>query len=97
MGPPLIQTLNTDAAANECNRMLRSHDEVTSLLAVRGQLMRHFLVAGWDRQVWVGRRVWRRGGAAERVRLTRAASKPASPTALAATQITFYDDNQPQM
>uniref|UniRef100_A0A7R9VBT3 Uncharacterized protein n=1 Tax=Chlamydomonas euryale TaxID=1486919 RepID=A0A7R9VBT3_9CHLO len=51
MGPPLIQTLNTDAAANECNRMLRSHDEVTSLLAVRGQLMRHFLVAGWDRQI----------------------------------------------
>ncbi|KAG1663156.1 hypothetical protein FOA52_006053 [Chlamydomonas sp. UWO 241] len=26
-------------------------DEVTSLLAVHGQLMRHFLVAGWDRQI----------------------------------------------
>ena len=29
----------------------RTSMEVTSVLAVRGALMRHFLVAGWDRKV----------------------------------------------
>jgi WD40 repeat protein len=46
-----LQVWNFSSGACLSTLKTRGAEEVTSVVAVRGALMRHFLVAGWDRRV----------------------------------------------